>query len=413
MARILLHTLVFAPDGVSTAYLMTDLARQLSSSGHTVTVLTTTPHYNLAPGALERQPMRRVWPGLLYRSDVEGIPVFHVVMPRKGAKVSARIADYVRFHTIALLATWRVGRYDIVFAPSPPLSIGVVAWLQARLRGAKAVYNVQEIFPDFLVSQGLIRSSRLIAFLRRMERFVYRRCDAIVTISPWFTRTIAARGALNGRLFTVPNSVDAALYRPMARDTAFSREHGLNDRFVILYGGNIGLSQDWTSVLHAAEHVRDLPIVFVIVGGGAAEEMLRAEVTRRALDNVRLLGYQPRERMPEINASSDLGTIPMKTGGTTDTFPSKIYTIMACARPVLVSADDDSELKWLVETAACGRVVPPDDPAAYLTAVRRAFAEREALRPEGERGRAYVEKSYSKEAVGKSYDELLRSLAGH
>ena len=102
----------------------------------------------------------------------------------------------------------------------------------------------------------------------------------------------------------------------------------------------------------------------------------------------------------------------MKTGGTTDTFPSKIYTIMACARPVLVSADADSELKWLVETAACGRVVPPDDPPAYLTAIRCAFAEREALRSEGERGRAYVEQSYSKEAVGKSYDELLRLLVG-
>jgi colanic acid biosynthesis glycosyl transferase WcaI len=165
-------------------------------------------------------------------------------------------------------------------------------------------------------------------------------------------------------------------------------------------------------MLHAAENVRDLPIVFVIVGGGAAEEMLRAQISRRALDNVRLLGYQSRERMPEINAASDLGTIPMKTGGTTDTFPSKIYTIMACARPVLVSADADSELRWLVETARCGRVVPPDDPAAYLDAVRRAYAEREALRLEGERGRAYVEKSYSKEAVGKSYDELLRSLVG-
>jgi len=196
----------------------------------------------------------------------------------------------------------------------------------------------------------------------------------------------------------------------MPRDNAFAREHGLLDRFVVLYGGNVGLSQDWASLLHAAEGVRDLPVTFVIVGGGAADGMLRDDVARRKLDNVKLLGYQPRERMPEINAASDLGTIPMKTGGTTDTFPSKIYTIMAAGRAVLVSADENSELKWLVETARSGRVVPPDDPAAYLAAVRRAYAERATLAEEGLRGRAYVEERYSKETVGRQYDQLLRTL---
>src|SRR5437879_2802716 len=122
MANVLLHTLVFSPDGVSTAYLMTDLARQLKRLGHAVTVLTTTPHYNLDPSTLARQPMRSVVPGVLYRSVCDGIPVWHVRMRAKKQRVSARSLDYLIFHAISLLAaTGVVGRCDIVLAPSPPL----------------------------------------------------------------------------------------------------------------------------------------------------------------------------------------------------------------------------------------------------------------------------------------------------
>jgi len=148
VARILLHSLVFAPDGVSTAYLMTDLARQLRRLGHQVTVLTTTPHYNTTPESLARQPMTPMWSGLLSRSDCDGVPVFHVRMPAKGQKVAGRLLDYLRFHAVSLAASVRtVGPYDIVIAPSPPLTIGVVAWLQSLMRRVPAVYNVQEIYP--------------------------------------------------------------------------------------------------------------------------------------------------------------------------------------------------------------------------------------------------------------------------
>src|SRR5262245_28268775 len=127
---------------------MTDLACELKRLGHDITVLTTTPHYNLDASALARQPMRAVWPQVLYRSDCDGIPVWHVKMPIKGQRVAARFLDYLRFHAVSLLACLRVtGPYDIVIAPSPPLTIGVVGWLLGLRRGAPTIYNVQEIYP--------------------------------------------------------------------------------------------------------------------------------------------------------------------------------------------------------------------------------------------------------------------------
>jgi glycosyltransferase involved in cell wall biosynthesis len=411
LARVLLHTLVFAPDGVSTAYLMTDLARQLQARGHQVTVLTTTPHYNILPEQIARQPLRRRWGGLLAESSCDGIRTLHVRLAPRGSKVIRRGLDFIWFHLASLLASVRtVGAYDIVVAPSPPLTIGVIAWLQASLRGVPSVYNVQEIYPDFMINQGMLRSDWAIKAWRRLERFVYDRSAAVVPISEWFARAIRGRGVPDDKLVVIPNFVDTELYRPLPRDNEFARAHGLLDRFTVLYGGNIGLSQDWESFLHAASALASHPIDFVVVGGGAREDWLKTEVRRRGLRNVKLLGYQPRELMPMINAASDVGTIPMKATTTSDTFPSKIYTILACAKPAIVSADEDSELAWLIREARCGTVVPPESPEAYADAVFAAYARRETLGEEGARGRAYVVDRYSKEAVGRQYDTLIEAL---
>jgi len=408
MARILLHSLTFSPDAVSTAYLMTDLARELQRRGHAMTVLTTTPHYNLSRTALERQPLRRRWLGLLYESELDGIRVIHVKIPMKGARVFTRVFDYLYFHFMSLVAGFTAaGRQDAVISPSPPLTIGVIGWLLAVRWGAPCVYNIQELYPDFAINQGLITNGIVVGVLKRLERFVYARSTVVVPISDWFRRIVAARGIPAAKLTVIPNSVDTSLYRPHDRSNPFAVEHQLTDHFVVFYGGNIGLSQDWDSFLFAAEELSDQPILFVIAGGGVREKWLREQCEERRLHNVRFLGYIPRERMPEVNASCDLCTIPMKGATTVDTFPSKIYTIMACGRAVLVQADADSELNWLVSQARCGRVVPPDDRRAYADGILKAYRERSELVEEGRRARAYVVEQYSTEAIGRQYDLLL------
>ena len=390
---------------------MGDLATELEKRGHKVKILTATPHYNVTESALEGQPLKRRLAGLVYHSEFRGIPVLHVSIPPKEEKIGARVVDYLRFHLLSLIAgTLLLGRFDVVLAPSPPLSVGVLAWLLALTRGAPAIYNVQEIYPDYAVHQGVMTNRRLVAAMQRLERFVYRVSRKIVVISPWFAKIIEPRGIAAGKLEVIPNFVDTELYRPLPRDNEFSRAHDLNREFIVLYAGNIGLSQDLESVLCAAENLADVPARFVLVGDGVRTKWLLREIEARKLRNVSYLGYQSREKMPQINASCDLAMIPMKAASTRDTFPSKIYTILACGKAVLVSADQNSELEWLIREWHCGRVIPPDDGAAFATAVRRAYDERAALDAEGEAGRRHVLDRYSKEAVGAEYDRVISDV---
>ena len=411
MSRVLLHSLVFSPDGVSTAYLMTALAIELKRLGHSVTVLTTTPHYNINQEALAGQPMKKRWAGLLYYSECGGIPVWHVKLPMKGNRVWARAVDYVRFHILSLIASlFTLGTQDIVISTSPPLTIGVISWLLGVRWDAPSVYKVAEVYPDLAIRQGVIRGKIMIGIMRWLEQLVYSRSAMIVPIADQFRDVISERGMPDQKLLTIPDFVDTDLYRPLPRDNPFARKHGLLEDFVVLYGGNVGIVQDWESVLFAAETLSSLPIRFVIAGDGARLAWLTAEVAKRGLQNVKLLGYQSKDLMPQINASCDIAIIPMTRTGAQDGFPSKIYTTLASARPVIVSADQNAGMAAIVKRVGCGRVVPPEDPRAFADAVQLAFHERELLPDEGERGRKFVEKDYSKEAIAQKYDVLIHQL---
>ncbi len=412
MSRILLLTLVFAPDGVSTAVLMTELALELRAPGHEITVLTATPHYNIDPEARARQPLKPHWGGLLYQSDCQGIPVYHASIPMKGNRVVARLLDYIRFHAISTFAGLTLaGDYDVILTPSPPLTIGLSAWLLGLVRRAPFIYNVQEIYPDVAVSLGLLRNRRIIWLMEQLERFVYARASAVVVISEWFRRALLRKGVPAHKLHVIPNFVDADFVQPGPRDNEFGRQHGLNGQFVVLYAGNIGLTQGFETIVEAAGALAAVPdLRFVIVGDGARRAWLEQRLATWGLDNITLLPYQPRSVVPQIYASSDVCLVPLKKGTAQGSFPSKIYTIMASGRPAIVSVDADSEAAWLVQQAQCGLAVPPDDPDALAQAILKAYQEQGTFRSYGKNGRRYVVQHHSRQAIARQYHELITTL---
>ena len=412
MAKILLHTLVFAPDGVSTAQLMTELALELQAQGHQVTVLTSTPHYNVEPEARARQPLTRRWGGLLYTSQLNGIRVYHASIPVKGARVGARLLDYLRFHAISTLAGLvAVGRYDILLVPSPPLTIGLSAWLLGLLRRVPFIYNVQEIYPDVAVSLGVLQNRRVIDALERLERFIYNRARAITVISEWFRRRLLDKGTDDAKLSVIPNFVDTDFMQPGPKENDFAQMHDLANKFVVLYAGNIGLTQGFETILDAARRLAHLPdLRFVIVGDGTRRAWLEAQLASGEYANVQLLPYQPRSRVPQIYAAADLCLVPLKKGTAQETFPSKIYTIMAAGRAVVAAADPDSELAWVVKQAQCGWSIAPDDAPALAQTIAAAHAARAELTQKGASGRGYVLRRHSRRAVTQQYDRLIRQL---
>ena len=415
MARIALLTLVFAPDGVSTSVLMTELAQELRGLGHDITVLTTTPHYNLDAEARSWQPLRSRWGGLLYQSECQGIPVYHVSIPAKGSRVGARLLDYARFHVVStVVGLTLAGDYDIILTPSPPLTIGLSAWILSRLRQVPFIYNVQEIYPDVAVSLGILHNRTVIHAMEWLERFVYARAQRVVVISEWFRCRLLEKGVPDTKLQVIPNFVDTDFLQPGERQNSFSAQHELDNRFVVLYAGNIGLTQGFETIMAAAQQLADVPdVCFVIVGDGTRRAWLEEQLSQRTTSNVILLPYQPRSSVPQIYATSDVCLVPLKRGTAQETFPSKIYSIMAAGRPVIASVDPDSELAWVVERAECGWAVPPDDAEALATAIKSAYQRRSDLLAMGLRGRDYVVANHSRQAVARQYDSLIQAVVKH
>lgn len=337
--------------------------------------------------------------------------VFHVAVPPKGASVASRIAGAWRFQTLSLAwAFTRRGRYDVILTPSQPLTLGVAAWLMARKWGSASILNVQDIFPDNVIRAGRVRRAWQIRALRALERFVYARSDAVSVITDGFVQTLRPRVPATTRLVQIPNFVDVELYRPLPRRNAFATEHGLDDRFVVSYAGNIGNGQDLEPLLVAADQCRDLPLTVLIAGDGVRRAWLEAEITRRQLAGVKLLPYLPREQMPAFNASSDIGTVLLDAHVRGDGFPSKIYTVMACGRPVLVSADPESDLARVARESGAGRFAPVGRADLFVAEVRRAYAERALLPAEGLRGRDWVVTRYTRQVVGRQYHDLIQEL---
>lgn len=410
MAKILLHSLVFPPDANSNAYIFADLAKELRALGHDVTVLTTTPHYNRVQRDIDRQPMTPLGPWLL-RSEYEGIPCYHVrVAPEKGG-MAMRIMTALRFHLLGTAAALR-RRFacDVVVSQSPPLSIGMSSALIARRHGARSIYVAQDIFPDGLIHQGRIRNPLAIRFLRWLERRVYAASDAVVSISAGLVETLRPRVPARTLLRTIPNFVDTRMYRPLPRQNSFAREHGLEGVFVVSYLGNLGNAQNFTPVMKAADALRDEPVKFLLVGGGIKYGALVQEARDRRLSNLEILEYQPRESTPLINAASDLCLVLLSPHVRNFSFPSKVYTLMACGRPILLYGNPDADVARFVLEARVGWVVPDGDLDGFRETVKRLARDPSALAEAGKRGVGAVAEGFNSQSVARLYDALFQEL---
>ena len=412
MAHVLVLTLVFPPDGVSTAVIMGELSADIRRAGHDVTVVTTVPHYNRDLEAESRQPLSRLWGPLLYRSEFQGLRVLHVGMPRKSGRILSRLLAWTRFHVLSLIAAaMLVRRVDVILAPSPPLTIGICAWLLGCLYRAPFVYNVQELYPDIAIALGMIKNRRIISALLALERFVYARARMVTVIGEGMRRRILAKAVPPVNVRLIPNFVDVDYMLPLPKDNAFSREHRLDRSFVVTYAGNMGPAQGLDTILDAAALLAGEPgLLFLLVGEGSQHARLKAAAEERRLANVLVLGHQPYDLVPQIYAASDLCVVPLAGQAGADAIPSKVYRIMACERPVLACADADSDLGELVRHAGCGLVVAPGSATGLADAVRDAVRNPAACAGMGRAGRAHVLAHYSRAAVSAQYECLIREV---
>lgn len=421
MKRVLIHSLIFSPDGVSTAYLYNDIALKLQQRGYEVVVLTTTPHFNIVPEQVEKQPMKwKVW-GLCKVSKFNGMTVLHV--PQKKFKSTVlRLLGFVYWHIVSFFIGLTIRYVDLILSPSPPLTLGFLNLGLAKLKGCKVVYNVQEIYPDILKLKG----GFVLKFLSWMEKKVYKGSDAVTTIDKVFYDTIAPRFNDQSKLHIIPNFVDTDLYRQVEFQVSGSKFQGSNiytldaklfpqtDSIKLLYAGNIGHAQSWEPLIELADKTRDLNVEYVVIGEGAKRGYVEEEIQKRGLDKLHLLPYQPRELMPAILSYSDASFIFMAPEMDGDGFPSKVYTIMACERPMLILSGENTPIVNFLKDKGCAKLITEkdfdkkvDEMVSWLRGITK-----EKLKEMGKNGLAEIQAKYTKDIVTGMYADLVKDLIG-
>lgn len=407
--KILIHSLIFSPDGVSTAYLYNDIALRFQSQGYEVVVLTTTPHYNVIEDEVTKQPLSwKVW-GICKESDFHGIKVLHV--PQKKFKnTGLRLLGFVYWHVVSFLIALFLKDIDVILSPSPPLTIGMINLWLAKMKKCKVIYNVQEIYPDILhKDEGMI-----VSLLRKMEHYVYNYSSGVTTIDQVFYNTIEPRFENKSKLHIIPNFVDTQLYSPSVGSVneLDIKLFPHTDSLKLLYAGNIGFAQDWeTLVLLSQRSIRD-NIEYFVIGEGVMKSFLEQKKMEYGLEKLHIIPYQSRSLMPSILAYSDIQYIFMDSKMDMEGFPSKVYTIMACAKPLLVCSGKNTPIINFLNDKDCAKLITTSDSTQKVEEMYQWLksVQKEQLVQLGKNGMTCIQKTYSKEVVTKQYVDLVDSI---
>lgn len=385
------------------------LAKDLVSRGHTVTTITGFPNY--PTGKLYRgyQIRWRQW------ELHDGVRVLRLPLyPNHSHSAIKRVLNYFSFAASAtLLGSALCGPAEVMWVYHPPLTVGIPAWWIGLLRRIPFIYNIHDMWPETLAATGMMPSPLVQRALGQLAGWVYNQAAALTVVTPGFKTNLIAKGVPADKIHVIPNWADEDIYRPVPQNSVLAQTIGAKDRFNIIYAGNIGLAQGLDTILDTAQLLQDIPeIQFVLIGGGVDREHLQVRAQKMHLTNVRFVDQQPPERMADFLALADVLYMQLRDEPLFRiTIPSKMYSYLACARPIIAAVTGDAA--DTIQEAQAGLVCLPQDPAALAKAVRTLYAmpkhEREAM---GEAGRRTFEMRYTRRTLMDCYETLLKEVAG-
>jgi colanic acid biosynthesis glycosyl transferase WcaI len=384
----------------------------LKEYGHDVCAITTTPHYHRDPHLESAQPLHNVFLGIIKKSQFKGIPVYHIAMPDKHCNKLLRIISWLGFHFLSTIIGVCIRfRSDVILVPSPPLSIGINAYLIACLTGSKYIYNVQELYPDIAVNLGVIKKKGLIRFLSAIEKFIYNRAAAVTTITESIQSKVASRMKEPKKAWMIPNFVDFSDIVESPRVNTFSQYHQIESRFVVTYAGNLGIPQNISILIEAGKLLQaEKEIAILIIGDGTEKEAFKRRVESEHLSNVLLIDYQSYSVMPLIYAATDLFYVGQTLDAHSDGIPSKTYRIMANKKPILAVTTPTSDLARCLHDSGGGLVVASDNPADLAHAILEMKVRGDELQRYGQKAYQYVVGAFERKQVSRQYDQLIRNV---
>lgn len=410
--KILKLSSYYLPEKISSTHLSRDLEDAYINEGFVTEIYCPTPTRNIT------KEVRKQYKKIKYEELKDGkIIVRRFAMFREGRNPIGRAIRYVLVNFAQYHKGTNAKDVDVIYSGSTPPTQGVLCGLVKKKlskkykRNVPYVYNLQDVFPDSLVTTGLTKKGSIIWKIgRKIENYTYKSADKIIVISESMKQNILEKGVSEDKIVVVSNWIDTDETKPVLKENnrLFEEFNIPRDKFIVLYAGNFGKAQGADVVIEAAGKLKGNDnIQFVVFGGGA--EFEKAKERAEALDNVVINGLLPQERVPEVYSLGDVALITCKKGVGTSGMPSKTWSIMSCETPIIAAFDTDSELSEVIEEANAGICVEPENAEKLADAILY-MANGDANEFTG--GRKYVLENASKEKCTEKYVRTIKSVLG-
>ncbi len=377
-----------------------ELARFLAEKGHRVTIIASPISYLTGTTRQDSEASTGEEPGITIRR-VYTYPALH-------KSFIHRVISFVSFMVSSFMAGLQVSDIDLVWGTSPPIFQGLTSWAVAKFKGAPFFFEVRDLWPDFAIQVGVLQNSWLIRASFWLERFLYQQARHVMVNSPGYVAHVQQRGARQVAL--IPNGADATMFDPADDGHDFRQKHHIEGKFIALYAGAHGVSNDLGTLLEAAELLNDDPnIVIVLLGDGKEKPALVKKATAMGLQNVIFLPPIAKNEMSGALAASNaciaiLKPIPLYA----TTYPNKVFDYMAAGRPVVLAID--GFIRQVIDEAQAGLFVNPGEPEALANAIRQLAADPQTAQNMGIRGRRVVMEQFDRSALAQRLEILLQEL---
>ena len=371
---------VFYPDVAATAQHGHDLARDLVRHGHQVTAIASRSIYGNKGSTLPS------------RETVDGIEIHRVGRSFFGkVGIAGRFADFLLFYVAALFKSLLLPRHDVVICFTTPPFIAVVGRVLRRVKRTRFVYWVMDLYPDVAIAAGLMKERGLGArFLEMINRGCLRKADAVVVLGRCMRDRVLAKGVDPSRVELIGVWSDHSEIDPESSEVnGYREEWGIGDRCLVMYSGNFGIGHEVDTFLEAAKRFRDDDSIrFAFVGGGKRKSDVEDFVERHDLRKTCIIApYQPRERLGDLLTAADVHLATMLPGWSGVMVPSKLFGVLAAARPVLFIGPNESEVSQIIDELDCGSTIPPGNTDELVSRIEELAGHPEGARASGLRGR--------------------------
>ncbi|WP_346893970.1 glycosyltransferase family 4 protein [Clostridium sp. UBA871] len=383
-----------------------EFAKQLKKFGHEVTILTAMPNYPRGEIFEEYRGKKIV------KETIDGIDIVRTgIYATKSKDFVKRLRNYLSFTWSSVFnGAKHIEKQDVIITESPPLFLGWSGYVLSKMKKAKFIFNVSDLWPESAVKLGVLNNKAMIRASTWLEEFCYRKAAAVTGQTKGIVDNIVSRGFDKNKVHIITNGVDTEFFKKENRSEEFRESIGIKNKFAVVYAGIHGIAQGLEVLVDAAEIIKEeKEIQIVFIGEGPEKPMLMNKVKEKKLENVSFLPMQDKKDMPKIIASMDATVVPLKK---LDIFkgalPSKMFENLASEIPIVLAVEGEAEN--LINDAQAGIVVEPENSKEIAKAILKLHKNKELREDLGKNGRSYVMNNFSREAIARKLENILLDL---